>query len=151
MKINNGAIPIGVLLICFAIFVLSQASRDRFPAASRPAEAVISSTHVFTAPYHHSGRIWRGIGNGGEVVFQLSYVFNINGRDYTGTDTVLTPPASRNITVLYNPDNPSQNKIKRLELGRIAGWILLGLGILYIVLFSGVAARSQSKDREPTQ
>lgn len=135
--------------ICTAIFVFWQASsRDRFPAASQPVEAVIVSNHAETAPYHRYR--YGGIG-GGELVFQLAYVFNINGRVYRGTDTTLTLPSSNKVAVLYNPDDPSQNKIPKTEPRKIIGWILLGLGILFIVLFSGMTTRSTSKDREPEQ
>ena len=80
-------------------------------------------------------------------MFQLAYVFNINGTEYHGTDDILTPPSSNKIDIVFNPDNPNQNEIPKIKFKKILAWILLGLGILFVVLFSGMLAR-QDKDQE---
>ena len=146
MKINSNAIFVGVVLICLSLYYLLYAYREPYSVASHPTEAVILSTKVIASPSNRGGWLhdiahykkW-SVDTGGERVFQLSYVFKIDRQDNHGTDTVITAPATKNIMVLYNPNNPNQNHMQKFESGRIVGWSLLGLGILYIVLFSGVA------------
>lgn len=129
MKTNKATIFFGLLIILLSIFDLRDAYR--FSEVSEATEAIISSYKVKSAST--GGRRW--IGRSGGIDFQISYLFSINGQNYHGTDTVRSLPASNNITVLYNPNNPNQNKIKKPV--RITGWFLLGLGILCVAVFSG--------------
>jgi flagellar basal body-associated protein FliL len=89
------------------------------------------------------------MGSGGQLLFRLSYVFKADGQDFHGTDTVSFQPGSKNITILYNPDNPNQNKIKTIEIEKYVGWFLLGLGIVFIMFFSGIETHAQSSGTEP--
>lgn len=150
MKSNMLLFLAGLIIICLGIYDLRDAYRSS--DVSEPAEAVISSWKVNSASTGHRRwfRLTRipGRRTGGGIDFQISYVFSVNGQNYNGNDIVRTAPASNVVTVLYNPNNPTQNKIKKPV--RITGWFLLGLGILFVTV-SGAINPWQRKGRPDRQ
>ncbi len=154
MKINALAIIVGGIIICASLIMFFSDPNKRFPAADKPAAASIVSTNVDVAPSRGSAYFWRnhyGIGSGGELRFRLSYVFTINGKEYHGNDAVLTPPSSSKIDILYNPGDPSENEIPKVEFRRIVAVFFFVLGLLVLLVFSGVLAPRQDKACEPGQ
>ncbi len=125
MENKNGLYLGGGAFICLFLFLfILDPAGNRFPDATQPVEAVIVSTK----------NIQLGHGSRRRPAFKHSYVFKINGNEYHGTGATSLPVPSKKIDIVYNPDDPNKNKIPKINGQRIAAWVLLGFGILFIIL-----------------
>jgi len=123
-KKNIFIILFWVLVLCYGLYGLLDTYN--FLSVSEPAEAIVLSSSF----YRYSE---------GKTAYTISYMFNVNGYDYSGTDSVGTPPSSKYITILYNRNNPDENKAH--EPSKTMGWVLIGIAIFSIAIFSGVLKR----------
>ncbi len=121
-KKNLFFIVVWVLLLCLGGYFLWESYS--FLSVAEPAVArVLSTSHPFRS-------------RRGGTKYKIEYVFNVNGHNYRGTDTVHTPPSSDFITIFYNRNNPEESKAHKPDT--TTGWVLVGLGLFAFAMFSGV-------------
>jgi len=121
-KKNLFFIVLWVSLLCFGGYLLWESYS--FLSAAEPAVArVLSISQPFRS-------------RRGGTKYKIEYVFNVNGHIYRGTDAVHTPPSSDFITILYNRNNPEENKAHKPDT--TTGWVLVGLGLFAFSMLSGV-------------
>jgi hypothetical protein len=123
-KKNIFFIMLWVLLLFWGLYDLWDTYS--FLSVSEPAEAIVLSSSSY-----RYGK--------GRTAYTISYMFSVNGYDYRGTDSVSTLPSSEDIIILYNRNNPNENMAHKPDT--TTGWVLIGLGILSVVIFSGVLKR----------
>lgn len=80
--------------------------------------------------------------------YDVSYSFRVDGETYTGTTSMPNKPISKSIVVLYDPENPNNNKVEggedsfeSLFIG-IAGVLILSAGFS---LFAWATKKVSSK------
>jgi hypothetical protein len=64
------------------------------------------------------------------VKYVVTYKFDVNGKQYTGKDTISTEPSDPEVTVYYMADNPQENALSQ---GRIKTINLVFSGIAFLI------------------
>jgi hypothetical protein len=64
------------------------------------------------------------------VKYVVTYKFDVNGKQYTGKDTISTEPSVPEVTVYYMADNPQENALSQ---GRIKTINLVFSGIAFLI------------------
>lgn len=129
-------VPVGIILIVFAIILLSLNTGKYVETAGKV-------TSVIESGYDEEQN---------QQQYDVGVAYSVNGKEYTGTFNGLagTFQAGDAIKVFYNPENPA--KITNVKVGSLIPIIMIAVGALAIVfgIFRTVKALKKSKQLDET-
>jgi len=64
------------------------------------------------------------------VKYVVTYNFEVNGKQYTGKDTISTEPTVPEVTVYYMKDDPQENALSQ---GRVKTFNLVSAGVAFLI------------------
>ena len=139
-------ILIGLVLIGTAGFIGFQANKDyqlsQRCSASTPAELDTHYTEIKSGKFHQNKS------------YEVKYSFVVNGKTYTGKETLKKEPTDVETTMHYNPTNPSEHLLELKAAPNYAilgGMGLLGLGVAGFGIWSRKKNAGNSSDENSAE
>jgi len=92
-------ISLGVLFIAVCVVIYWRDYRDTTALSDHGAKTIGTLDEKYTEGGRPTG-------------YTVTYQFKVSGKTYTGTSVLKTRPTSREVTIVYDPENPETSHVE---------------------------------------